>query len=111
MELSKDNAMKAIARGGNSHTRYYWSLAVETNDCPNWIARWFLYHRFRYRDGRNRNYTGGSDARQADYRYSSRHSHNTSAADDKSSASHSETSFHSDSMVHGTTKFHIAFCT
>jgi hypothetical protein len=47
--------MCAIAQNGSDQTSYYWNLATPTNDCPNWIARWFLYHKFRYRDGRNRN--------------------------------------------------------
>ncbi|KAH8746658.1 hypothetical protein BGZ57DRAFT_185552 [Hyaloscypha finlandica] len=54
-ENSKDEAMSRIAQSGNPHTQWYWDLAVKTPDCPNWIARWFLYHKFRYRDGRNRN--------------------------------------------------------
>jgi hypothetical protein len=54
-EKSKDEAMIRIAQSGDPHTRYYWNLAAPTEDCPNWIARWFLYHKFRYRDGRNRN--------------------------------------------------------
>ncbi|ESZ98123.1 hypothetical protein SBOR_1502 [Sclerotinia borealis F-4128] len=55
VERSKDEAMKLIAQGGTDETVYYWNLARPTPDCPNWIARWFLYHKFRYRDGRNRN--------------------------------------------------------
>ncbi|KAI9648257.1 hypothetical protein NHQ30_002889 [Ciborinia camelliae] len=55
VERSKDEAMKLIVENGTDQTAYYWSLAKPTPDCPNWIARWFLYHKFRYRDGRNRN--------------------------------------------------------
>jgi len=55
LEKSKDEAMARIAQSGNPHTQWYWNLAVPTSDCKNWIARWFLYHKFRYRDGRNRN--------------------------------------------------------
>lgn len=47
--------MELIVQNGTDQTAYYWSLARPTPDCPNWIARWFLYHKFRYRDGRNRN--------------------------------------------------------
>jgi len=65
VEKAKDRAMEEIARGGDSVTSYYWSLAVPTEDCPNWIARWFLYHKFRYRDGRNRNPTKGSSTHDA----------------------------------------------
>jgi len=36
--------MEKIARSGDAHIRFYWDLAVPTADCPNWIARWFLYH-------------------------------------------------------------------
>jgi hypothetical protein len=55
MEKSKDEAISAIARNGTEHTSYYWNLAGPTEDCSNWLATWFLYHKFRYRDGRNRN--------------------------------------------------------
>jgi hypothetical protein len=55
VENSKDEAMRRIAGSGDEHTSYYWRLSgPETKECPNWIARWFLYHKFRYRDGRNR---------------------------------------------------------
>jgi len=60
--------MCAIAQNGSDHTSYYWNLATPTTDCPNWIARWFLYHKFRYRDGRNRNAGKAEDG-------SSRHHH------------------------------------
>jgi len=53
-EKSKDEAMEHLAQSGDAVTNYYWSLASSTNGCPNWIARWFLYHKFRYRDGRNK---------------------------------------------------------
>lgn len=65
VEKAKDRAMEEINRGGDSITSYYWGLAVPTEDCPNWIARWFLYHKFRYRDGRNRNPARGSSAYDA----------------------------------------------
>ncbi|TEY85217.1 hypothetical protein BOTCAL_0015g00040 [Botryotinia calthae] len=55
VERSKDEAMKLIVQNGTDQTTYYWNLAKPTLGCPNWIARWFLYHKFRYRDGRNRN--------------------------------------------------------
>ncbi|QSZ37566.1 hypothetical protein DSL72_008664 [Monilinia vaccinii-corymbosi] len=55
VEKSKDEAMNLIVQNGTPETAYYWNLAGPTQDCPNWIARWFLYHKFRYRDGRNRN--------------------------------------------------------
>ena len=34
--------------------RYYWNLAVASHNRPNWIAKWFRYHKCRYCDGRNR---------------------------------------------------------
>lgn len=55
VEKAKDHAMQIISENGDEYTAYYWSLASPTSDCPNWIAKWFLYHKFRYRDGRNRN--------------------------------------------------------
>jgi hypothetical protein len=55
--------MERISESGNAHTSYYWNLAGPTGDgCPNWIARWFLYHKFRYRDGRNRNLPSKDDS-------------------------------------------------
>ncbi|CZR58297.1 uncharacterized protein PAC_08189 [Phialocephala subalpina] len=63
-EKSKDEAMKAIANGGDQYTDYYWRLAGESDGCPNWIARWFLYHKFRYRDGRNRTHAKGGEERK-----------------------------------------------
>ncbi|KAM0304126.1 hypothetical protein ACHAO8_011398 [Botrytis cinerea] len=50
VEQSKDEAMELIAQNATDQTAYYWGLARPTLDCPNWISRWFLYHRFRYRD-------------------------------------------------------------
>jgi hypothetical protein len=55
VEKSKDEAMKEIASRGDADTACFWELAEPTDKCPNWIAQWFLYHKFRYRDGRNRN--------------------------------------------------------
>ncbi|EKD17742.1 uncharacterized protein L3040_008072 [Drepanopeziza brunnea f. sp. 'multigermtubi'] len=52
-EGSKDEAMKMIAGRGDQYTQYYWDLGNAGKD-ENWIAKWFLYHKFRYRDGRNR---------------------------------------------------------
>jgi hypothetical protein len=73
-EKSKDDAMSRIARGGDQYTSYYWNLApYGAGDCPNWIARWFLYHKFRYRDGRNRNLT--KDEGKSDHGTSSKHHH------------------------------------
>jgi hypothetical protein len=46
--------MVQLSEGGTAKTQGYWDLAVETENCPNWIAKWFLYHKFRYRDGRNK---------------------------------------------------------
>ncbi|RDW57013.1 hypothetical protein BP6252_13931 [Coleophoma cylindrospora] len=54
LEKSKEEATVRLSNSGDPHTSYYWMLAIPTEDCLNWIARWFLYHKFRYRDGRNR---------------------------------------------------------
>jgi len=48
-EKSKDQAIQSITMSNDSRTSRYWSLAHSTDKCPNWIARWFLYHKFRYR--------------------------------------------------------------
>ena len=48
--------MGRIAKSGDAQTGYYWNLATPgAGGCPNWIAKWFLYHKFRYRDGRKKN--------------------------------------------------------
>ncbi|RDW79832.1 hypothetical protein BP6252_04470 [Coleophoma cylindrospora] len=57
-EKSKDDAIERISGGGDLLTSYYWKLALPTEDCPNWIARWFLYQKFRFRDERNRTKVG-----------------------------------------------------
>ncbi|KAF7863990.1 hypothetical protein EAF04_006955 [Stromatinia cepivora] len=76
VERSKDEAMRLIVQNGTDQTAYYWSLARPTSDCPNWIARWFLYHKFRYRDGRNRNIKADSrDAVPYNSATSSHHHH------------------------------------
>jgi len=69
MEKSKDEAMKAIAHGGTPHTNYFWDLGkpIRPDKDPNWVAKWFLYHKFRYRDGRNRNTVQGGDGSHGGY--------------------------------------------
>lgn len=64
-EKSKNEAYERIAQSGDAHTSYYWNLAAPTEDCSNWIARWFLYHKFRYRDGRNRNSAKDDSSKQS----------------------------------------------
>ncbi|KAI9737584.1 MAG: hypothetical protein M1818_005588 [Claussenomyces sp. TS43310] len=56
-ERAKHEAVTFMAQSGDERTSRYWALADEsTSDgYANWIARWFLYHKFRYRDRRNRN--------------------------------------------------------
>ncbi|KAF7938893.1 uncharacterized protein EAE98_001230 [Botrytis deweyae] len=77
VERSKDEAMKLIVQNGTDQTAYYWNLAKPTPDCPNWIARWFLYHKFRYRDGRNRNIRADSrDTAPYNPKPPSHHHHN-----------------------------------
>jgi hypothetical protein len=44
--------MRKLAASTDSKSMVIWNIATPTYDCPNWIARWFLYHKFRYRDGR-----------------------------------------------------------
>ncbi|KAF7960787.1 hypothetical protein EAE96_000460 [Botrytis aclada] len=78
VENSKDEAMKLIVQNGTDQTAYYWNLAKPTLDCPNWIARWFLYHKFRYRDGRNRNFRADSrDTASYNSTTPSHHSHHS----------------------------------
>ncbi|PBP18384.1 hypothetical protein BUE80_DR010935 [Diplocarpon rosae] len=52
-EASKDMAMKEIICNGDPYTQYYWDIGRSDG---NWVAKWFLYHKFRYRDGRNRSH-------------------------------------------------------
>ncbi|KAK0120369.1 hypothetical protein ONS95_011772 [Cadophora gregata] len=53
-ERAKDDAIEMIAQRGDQYTAYYWNLGESWGNSPNWVAKWFLYHKFRYRDGRNR---------------------------------------------------------
>ncbi|TVY51463.1 hypothetical protein LCER1_G006770 [Lachnellula cervina] len=86
-EKSKDEAMKLISKSGDTQTSYYWNLAGPSPDeCPNWIARWFLYHKFRYRDGRNRNLPSNGDSGKGPSQHSSHHQHSASASSSASSA-------------------------
>ncbi|KAF8847678.1 hypothetical protein BDZ45DRAFT_315030 [Acephala macrosclerotiorum] len=63
-ERPKDDAVTAIVNGGDKYTSYYWGLAVPSDDCPNWIAKWFLYHEFRYKDKRNGAQAKGSKGKR-----------------------------------------------
>lgn len=88
--------MKLIVQNGTDQTAYYWSLARATPDCPNWIARWFLYHKFRYRDGRNRNIkadnrdtTPYKSATTSHYHHDHRHSHHSYHSHHRPTNSHS----------------------
>ncbi|KAG4436568.1 hypothetical protein IFR05_007963 [Cadophora sp. M221] len=72
-ERAKDDAMGMIAQGGDQFTDYYWNLGVAEDNNPNWVAKWFLYHKFRYRDGRNR--TQRSGEKHHDKHGSSKHKH------------------------------------
>jgi hypothetical protein len=64
VEKSKDDAMRLIAQGGTPHTSYYWRIGDSPSE-ENWVARWFLYHKFRYRDGRNKNSVKGADEKKS----------------------------------------------
>jgi hypothetical protein len=67
-EKSKSDAMIILARSDDARTAPYWQLANESSSdgCPNWIARWFLYHKFRYRDGRNKGRVGSTSNQSAE---------------------------------------------
>lgn len=60
--------MTMLQQSGDYRTTAYWELGQddESDDCVNWIARWFLYHKFRYRDGRKR----GRNNREVDSKLS-----------------------------------------
>ena len=53
-EKSKDDALTQLAENGCPQAAPYWHLAKGSESYLNWIAKWFLYHKFRYRDGRNK---------------------------------------------------------
>lgn len=69
LEKSKDNAMQTLASSSDLDTSEYWRLASPTVECPNWIARWFLYHTFRNRDTRNRGTRKQVNKTNETYRY------------------------------------------
>ncbi|KAG9247604.1 hypothetical protein BJ878DRAFT_397373, partial [Calycina marina] len=64
-ERAKDDAISWILSRATTETQSYWALAQPSDSCENWIARWFLYHKFRYRDGRSRS---GQSTQAASYR-------------------------------------------
>ena len=68
--------MAMIAQRGNQYTAYYWDLGASRGNNPNWVAKWFLYHKFRYRDGRNRTQKAG-DKRHDKHGSSSKHKHSS----------------------------------
>jgi hypothetical protein len=98
--------MLLIAQSGDTHTSYYWNLAARSDDCPNWIARWFLYHKFRYRDGRNRNAPAGKgEDERGSHRHNSSHSrHKHSSGGDSSSQYYTQPSSSSSYYQSGSTE-------
>lgn len=50
-EEAKHEAMMRLSFAENSETQPYWNMGWQTDepgeDCPNWIAQWFLYHQFQ----------------------------------------------------------------
>ncbi|KAF8856721.1 hypothetical protein BDZ45DRAFT_705581 [Acephala macrosclerotiorum] len=101
-EKSKDDAMTAIAKGGDQYTSYYWRLAGPTGGgCPNWIARWFLYHKFRYRDGRNRTHTKGSEEKKRHHESKSGRHHKSRGHHSSVDASQDDYYYPEESMTTG----------
>ena len=47
------NAVQSIVNIASSQTRGLYERGA-SQDQPNWVARWILYHVCRYRDGRNK---------------------------------------------------------
>jgi hypothetical protein len=94
--------MKMIAAHGTEHTSYYWKLGDSTvvGDCPNWIARWFLYHKFRYRDGRNRNQIKEYSPNHS-HHTSSHHSHHTRGESSQQYEVYQDNTYHSGSPTYG----------
>lgn len=76
-EKWKEDAMQALASRGDQYTAYYWALGGPPES--NWVAKWFLYHKFRYRDGRNRPRPKEGDMRHAS---SSKHDRTSGRSDD-----------------------------
>ena len=63
-ENLKNQAMELLCKGDTVRTSDYWNLARPTSECPNWIARWFLYHAFLAREEMNKQVTWPSDLSQ-----------------------------------------------
>lgn len=53
-EQAKFDAAIQLSRSPDARTAPYWALGNNPMTENNWIAIWFIYHKFRYRDGRNR---------------------------------------------------------
>ena len=53
-ELAKSKAAAWLSQPSDRVTSAYWQMGVTPSNENNWVAIWFLYHKFRYRDGRNR---------------------------------------------------------
>lgn len=53
-ELAKSKAAAWLSQPSDRVTSVYWQMGVTPSNVNNWVAIWFLYHKFRYRDGRNR---------------------------------------------------------
>jgi hypothetical protein len=50
-EEAKHDAMAQLSYTQNQETEPYWNMGLNVteskDDCPNWVARWLLYHQFQ----------------------------------------------------------------
>lgn len=53
-ETAKHAEVLRMVRDASPETQHYYRLGrhMEGNNEENWVARWFLWHAFRYRDNR-----------------------------------------------------------
>ncbi|KAF2739773.1 hypothetical protein EJ04DRAFT_294376 [Polyplosphaeria fusca] len=54
-EMAKYSAQKDLAKYASEYTKPYYEQGWWTNgdNEENWVARWYLWHSFRYRDNRD----------------------------------------------------------
>jgi len=54
-ETAKHREILTTVHNAPPHTKYYYMMGrYQTNVCEeNWVARWYLWHSFRYRDNRD----------------------------------------------------------
>ncbi|KAH8725135.1 hypothetical protein GQ44DRAFT_739916 [Phaeosphaeriaceae sp. PMI808] len=69
-ETAKHRAILTVVENAPPHTRYYYAMGrYQTNvNEENWVARWYLWHSFRYRDNRDTRSRATAGSSVSDYR-------------------------------------------